>query len=76
MNNAVLNITNFFLGLVAWISSLMIIYSGVRYFLVRGNKEKESRAGKMFIYGLVVLFIVCFLYAISLPTSVPPPSSS
>jgi len=71
MNNAILNITNWFLGLVAWISSLMIIYSGIRYFLARGNKEKENRAGKMFIYGLIVLFIVCFLYAVLLPTAPP-----
>ena len=76
MDNAILNITNLFLGLVVWISSLVIIYGGIKYFLARGNKEKENKAGKMFIYGLMVLFIAGFLYASLLPTSVLPPSSS
>jgi Sec-independent protein secretion pathway component TatC len=41
--------------------------SGVRYFLARGNKEKETRAGKIFIYGLAVLFVLGFIFAIFNP---------
>ena len=49
MSNAVLNIINWFLGLATLVSSSVIIYGGVRYFLARGNKEKEKRAGKMLL---------------------------
>jgi|GEM_PF-3458497 len=72
MGNAVLNITNWFLGLAAWVSSLMIIYGGVKYILARGNKKKEIKAGKTFIHGLVILIVLGFLYALSLPTIAPP----
>lgn len=72
MDNAVSNIINCLLSFAAWISSLMIIYGGVKYILARGNKEKETRAGKMFISGLVVLLILAFLYAISLTAPAPP----
>jgi heme O synthase-like polyprenyltransferase len=71
MGNPVLNIINWFLGIAAWVASLMTIYGGVRYFLARGNKEKETRAGKIFIYGLVVLLILGFIFVISLPTTPP-----
>ena len=74
MYNAVLNIINWFLGLSGLVFLSMTIYSGVKYILARGNKEKEKRAGKMFIYGLVILFILGFIFVISLPTPVLPPS--
>ena len=73
MNNAVPNIINWFLGLAGLVFSLMTIYGGVKYFLARGNKEKETKAIKFFIYGLVVLLVLGFLFVISLPTPVPPP---
>ena len=71
MGNVVLNIINWFLGLATLISSLVIIYGGVRYFLARGNKEKEKKSIKMFIYGLVILFVLGFIYAMITPTRPP-----
>jgi len=75
MGNAVLNIMNWSLGLAAWVASLMTIYGGIKYILARGNKEKEKKSIRMFICGLVILFVLGFIFAISLPTPVLPPSS-
>ena len=72
MSIPTINVINLFLGLAAWISSLIIIYSGIKYLLVRRDKNKKIKAGKMFIYSLVILIISVFLYAILLPPSVPP----
>ena len=71
MGNAVLNMANWFLGLAAWVASLVTICGGVKYFLARGNKEKEKRAAKMFIYGLVGLFVASFIFVVLLPTAPP-----
>ena len=73
MGSPVLNIVNWFLGLMAWVSSLMIIYGGVKYIFARGNKEKENRAGKIFIYGLVILLVSGFIFALLIPIVAPTP---
>ena len=66
------NITNWFLGLVAWASSLVAICGGVKYIFAKGNKEKENRAGKMFMYGLAILLIIGFIFVI-LSVTTPSP---
>ena len=73
MGNAVLNIINLFLGLAGLFFSLLTICGGIKYFLAKGNKEKEARAGQMFIYGLAILLVLGFLFAVSLPAPVLPP---
>ena len=65
MSNAVLNIINWFFWLAVLLSPLMIACSGIRYFLARGDKEKEAKAIKMFLCGLVILLIVGFIFVIS-----------
>jgi len=72
MDNTVLNIMNWFLWLAGLVSLLMIIYGGVKYFLARGNKEKENVAGKIFIYGLAILLTIGFIFVI-LITATPSP---
>ena len=71
MDNLVLNITSWFLGIATWISLLVIICGGIKYFLARGNKGKEKRAGKIFVYGLIILFISAVLFAVLFPTGHP-----
>ncbi len=73
MGDPVYNIINWFLGLATLISSLLIIYSGTKYILARGNKEKEPKAGKMFIYSLAIFIVLAFLYPIFNPPLTAPP---
>ena len=72
MSNAILNITNWFFGSAILVSSSVAIYGGIRYFLARGDKEKEARAGKMFMCGLVVFLIISFIFVISIVTTPSP----
>jgi len=71
MGNAVLDIIYWFWGWVVVVFLLMVVYSGARYFLAGGNKEKRTRAGKIFVYSLVGLFLLYFLYIFSIPISEP-----
>lgn len=66
-------VINWFIGLATLTSSLMVIYGGAKYILTGENKEKGSRAGKMFIYSSVILIILAFLYAIFNPPLIAPP---
>ena len=40
------------------------VYGGIKYFFTKGNKEKEKRATRHFLFGLLNLIIAYFVYAI------------
>lgn len=73
MGNLVLDIINFFLGLALLVSLLMIFCGGIKYVLAKGNKKKEIKSGKMFVYGLIILLVLAIIYAISSPLISSPP---
>jgi len=73
MSDTVCGIIYWFLSLATSASSLLVIYGGTKYILTRGNKEKEAKAGKIFIYNVVALIVLGFLYAIFSPVTTTPP---
>ncbi|MCK5466347.1 hypothetical protein KAI56_02505 [Candidatus Parcubacteria bacterium] len=64
MSSVTVNITSFILGLWAFLSMIVCVYGGIKYFFARRNKEKEKRAIKHFLFGLLNLIVVYFIYAI------------
>lgn len=64
MSSAAINITSFILGIWAFISMTICVYGGIKYFFTKGNKEKEKRATRHFLFGLLNLIIAYFVYAI------------
>jgi len=59
----------FYYNLIGWILVLLVlitIYGGARYFLSMGNEKKKAKAVKIFVYGLLALFIAALVYASSL----------
>jgi hypothetical protein len=63
---AVMNITNYILGVVAMIAVLMIIYSGLMYLTSGGNDERIEAARKTFSNAIIGMVIVGLAYAIAI----------
>lgn len=61
---AVLNITNYALGLAISIATLMIMYAGVLYMVSGGNEEAADRARKTLANAIVGIIIMGLAYAI------------
>jgi len=71
---ATMNIINFIFGFGAIISILMVSYGVLKFAIaiIKEEKEKEHKAQKVIICGVVIL-IICFLaYAFTFPTPAPP----
>jgi len=64
MSSAAINITSFVLGIWAFISMIVCVYGGIKYFFARGDKDKEKRAIRHFLFGLLNLIIAYLVYAI------------
>jgi len=60
---AIMNLTNFILGLVAVIATLMIIYGGVLYLTSLGNEEASAVAKRTIANAIVGIFITGLAYA-------------
>ncbi|MBW6441155.1 pilin [Patescibacteria group bacterium] len=60
---AMMNITNFVLGFVAIIATLMVIYGGVLYLTSLGNEEAADNAKRTIAHAITGLFIVGLAYA-------------
>ena len=60
---SILNITNFVLGFVAIIATLMIIYGGVLYLTSLGNEEASANAKRTIANAIIGIFITGLAYA-------------
>jgi hypothetical protein len=60
---AMMNLTNFILGFVAIIATLMIVYGGVLYLTSLGNEEASGIAKRTIANALVGVFITGLAYA-------------
>ena len=64
IRQAILNITNFVLGFVAMIATLMIIYGGILYLTSLGNEEAAASAKRTIANAIVGIFITGLAYAV------------
>jgi heme/copper-type cytochrome/quinol oxidase subunit 2 len=60
---SILNITNFVLGFVAIIATLMVIYGGVLYLTSLGNEEASANARRTIANAVIGIFITGLAYA-------------
>ena len=60
---AVMNVTNYILGFIAIIATLVIIWGGVQYLTAGGNEDTVSNAKKTISYGIIGMVIAGLAYA-------------
>ena len=66
---AIMNVTNWILGFVAIIATLVVIYGGVLYLTAAGNEESVENAKKTISYGIIGVVICGLAYAIVIVVS-------
>lgn len=60
---AIMNLTNYILGFIAIIATLVIIWGGVQYLTAGGNEDTVSNAKKTISYGIIGMVIAGLAYA-------------
>lgn len=63
LEGTVMNITNYILGFVTLIATLIIIYGGVLYLTSAGNEDLISKAKTTIVYGIVGIIVCGLAYA-------------
>lgn len=63
LTKAVMNITNWILGFVVLIATLMIIFGGVMYLTSAGSEDAIEKAKKTIMYGIVGVIVCGLAYA-------------
>ena len=66
---AIMNVTNWILGFVAIIATLIVIYGGVLYLTAAGNEEAVEKGKKTISYGIIGIVICGLAYAIVIVVS-------
>jgi len=66
---AIMNLTNYILGFVAIIATLVIIYGGVQYLTAGGNDDSVGNAKKTISYGIIGMVIAGLAYAMVIVVS-------
>ena len=69
IRGAIMNVTNWILGFVAIIATLIVIYGGVLYLTAAGNEEAVEKAKKTISYGIIGVVICGLAYAIVIVVS-------
>jgi len=69
IRQAIMNVTNWILGFVSIIATLIVIYGGVLYLTAAGNEESVEKAKKTMSYGIIGIVICGLAYAIVIVVS-------
>ncbi|NOQ68437.1 hypothetical protein GQ568_03270 [Patescibacteria group bacterium] len=69
IRKAIMNITNWILGFIAIIATLVIIYGGVQYLTAGGNEDNVGAAKKTISYGIIGVVICGLAYAMVIVVS-------
>ena len=69
IRKAIMNITNWILGFIAIIATLVIIYGGVQYLTAGGNEDNVGNAKKTISYGIIGVVIAGLAYAMVIVVS-------
>ncbi|MEA1937200.1 MAG: hypothetical protein U9N04_03755 [Patescibacteria group bacterium] len=69
IKKAIMNVTNWILGFVAIIATLVIIYGGVMYLTAGGNEDNVASAKKTISFGIIGIVICGLAYAIVIVVS-------
>lgn len=68
-----MNITNLILGIVLFLSILLIIFGSIGYIwnIYKINKKKEKKFGKMLICGIIIFITIIIIYGMLIPAPAP-----
>jgi hypothetical protein len=66
---AVMNVTNYILGFIAIIATLVIIWGGVQYLTAGGNEDTVANAKKTIAAGVIGMVIAGLAYAMVIVVS-------
>ncbi|MCK5084583.1 MAG: hypothetical protein KAQ64_02935 [Candidatus Pacebacteria bacterium] len=66
---AIMNVTNWILGFVAIIATLVVIYGGVLYLTAAGNEDNVATAKKTIAYGIIGIVVTGLAYAMVIVVS-------
>ena len=66
---AIMNVTNYILGFIAIIATLVIIYGGVMYLTAAGNEDSVANAKKTIAAGVIGMVIAGLAYAMVIVVS-------
>ena len=69
IRQAIMNVTNWILGFIAIIATLVIIYGGVQYLTAGGNEDNVGAAKKTITYGIIGIVIAGLAYAMVIVVS-------
>lgn len=64
LDEAVMNATNWLLGIVSMIAVLVVIWGGINYLTAAGDEEKARKAKKIITYSLIGVAITGLAYGI------------
>jgi len=66
---AIMNITNYVLGFITIVATLIVIYGGVLYLTAAGNQDQIGKAKTTIVYGIVGIVICGLAYALVIVVS-------
>ena len=69
LRKAIMNVTNWILGFIAIVATLVIIYGGVQYLTAGGNEDNVANAKKTISYGIIGIVICGLAYAMVIVVS-------
>jgi hypothetical protein len=69
IKGAIMNVTNWILGFIAIVATLVIIYGGVQYLTAGGNEDNVGAAKKTISYGIIGIVIAGLAYAMVIVVS-------
>ena len=69
IEGAIMNITNYILGFIAIIATLIIIFGGVQYLTAGGNEDTVANAKKTIAAGVIGMVIAGLAYAMVIVVS-------
>lgn len=69
IRGAIMNITNWVLGFIAIVATLVVIYGGVQYLTAGGNEDAVANAKKTISYGVIGVVIAGLAYALVIVVS-------
>ena len=69
IESAIMNVTNYILGFIAIIATLVIIWGGVQYLTAGGNEDTVANAKKTIAAGVIGMVIAGLAYAMVIVVS-------
>ena len=64
-----MNITNYILGFIAIIATLVVIWGGVQYLTAGGNEDAVANAKRTISYGVIGMVVAGLAYALVIVVS-------